>query len=162
MFPTLACVSNPYWNDGWNIGHNCAWYEEYYCANGRPKNGYYGMMTEYYNNPDQHCCGCGKSRKGISKLPDMFIEKFKSSLFLFSQHSIITHLVTADCEWKEWGRWTACSKPCGGGQKTRKRTVKTPARNGGEECSGTPSDEQGCNTDACPGLWQLKALYWSS
>lgn len=45
--------------------------------------------------------------------------------------------------------WGACDKPCGGGNQTRTRTVKTAPTGGGTACP--PLEEsRACNTQACP------------
>ena len=47
-----------------------------------------------------------------------------------------------------------CSKTCGGGVQTRKRTcTNPPPPNGGENCSGLGSDSstRECNNQECPG-----------
>ena len=54
-----------------------------------------------------------------------------------------------NCEMNNWGAWGDCSKTCGGGTKTRSRTVKVQARNGGNSCP-TTSESTSCNTQACP------------
>mmetsp|Transcript_42879 Transcript_42879/g.133570 ORF Transcript_42879/g.133570 Transcript_42879/m.133570 type:complete len:357 (+) Transcript_42879:107-1177(+) len=60
----------------------------------------------------------------------------------------ITHPV--DCQWGEWMEWGPCSAPCGGGARSRARTVGVPAVNGGEECNVADGDDTGvCGQLAC-------------
>lgn len=40
----------------------------------------------------------------------------------------------ADCKMNEWTDWTACSAKCSGGTRTRERTTKSKAKNGGKAC----------------------------
>jgi len=54
-----------------------------------------------------------------------------------------------DCVIGEWTDWTNCSRPCGGGVKTRTRDVKTPPVGHGMECPST-EDVVACNTQQCP------------
>ncbi len=55
-----------------------------------------------------------------------------------------------DCEWGEWHHWGACSKHCGGGQKSRFRHVTTMAKLNGEPCDYKASAEVvACNDHAC-------------
>jgi hypothetical protein len=55
-----------------------------------------------------------------------------------------------DCEWGPWLEWSACSNSCGGGERTRYRTIATPAMNFGKECSADESREVSpCNTHQC-------------
>ena len=55
-----------------------------------------------------------------------------------------------DCSISPWDPWTTCSKPCSGGVQLRKRTVKTPASNGGKDCTGPLTQQESCNTQPCP------------
>jgi len=60
-----------------------------------------------------------------------------------------TNVCPVDCEWNEWGSWTLCTKPCGGGTQNSTRKKKQEALNGGKECSGSDTKSQPCNTDHC-------------
>ena len=54
----------------------------------------------------------------------------------------------------EWGPWGECSKSCGGGDHSRKRTCTNPPRqHGGKDCSGLGDkvEKDSCNTQGCPG-----------
>ncbi|QIG59935.1 thrombospondin type-1 domain-containing protein 7A isoform X8 [Dishui Lake phycodnavirus 4] len=59
----------------------------------------------------------------------------------------------------EWGSWGDCSRPCGGGVKTRTYTHTRPAAHGGMACDIADQfqESQECNTQACPvacvGAW---------
>ena len=44
-------------------------------------------------------------------------------------------------------KWSSCSQSCGPG--TQNRTILVPAKNGGEECTG--SLDRACNERNCPG-----------
>merc|ERR1712179_420155 len=55
-----------------------------------------------------------------------------------------------DCVWGDYGKWSACSKSCGGGEKTRSRAKATEKVNGGHECLGEATQTESCNEDACP------------
>ena len=49
------------------------------------------------------------------------------------------------CQWSPWGKWSACSKTCGGyGKRSRKRTVVKSAKHGGRTCVGSKLDKQSC------------------
>ena len=52
--------------------------------------------------------------------------------------------VSVDCVMSEW---STCSQTCGPG--TQNRTILVPAKNGGEECTG--SLDRACNERNCPG-----------
>lgn len=56
-----------------------------------------------------------------------------------------------DGSWSEWMTWSACSKTCGSGSRTRKRACNLPApENGGKDCEGSSEETEACMTDACP------------
>lgn len=54
-----------------------------------------------------------------------------------------------DCVVSAWSAWSPCSKPCGGGTRTRTRTVETAAANGGQPCP-TLTESTSCNDQPCP------------
>ena len=54
------------------------------------------------------------------------------------------------CEWGAYGPWSACSKTCGGGTRTRTRSVARRAEPGGGNCEGQAQEVQFCATDSCP------------
>ncbi|XP_066920815.1 SCO-spondin-like isoform X2 [Clytia hemisphaerica] len=52
--------------------------------------------------------------------------------------------------WSSWGMFTACSKTCGGGSKSRSRLCNSPSPSyGGSKCAGKANDVQKCNSQAC-------------
>jgi hypothetical protein len=55
-----------------------------------------------------------------------------------------------DCEVSTWGTWDTCSRSCGHGYQTRKRTItRSPAPHGGKPCP-LLEELQPCNAVACP------------
>ena len=66
-------------------------------------------------------------------------------------NNIFLHLGVIDCVWNAYEEWTSCSKDCGGGKRSRARTIKIAASNGGKECSGPTVEEEDCNTHGCVG-----------
>ena len=61
-------------------------------------------------------------------------------------------LFPVDGNWSNYGAWSACSKKCGGGSQTRKRTCNNPAPAfGGNNCLGVAVESRECNTHSCPG-----------
>ena len=58
-----------------------------------------------------------------------------------------------DCQWDEWISWSRCSKPCGGGEQKRSRTIKVHPINEGKKCRKKNSKEkQICHNWFCPGM----------
>jgi hypothetical protein len=55
-----------------------------------------------------------------------------------------------------WSAWSACSEPCGGGSRSRSRSVTTPTC-GGSPC--VPTEVEACNTHGCP--TNCQASTWS-
>eukprot|EP00933_Yihiella_yeosuensis_P079036 TRINITY_DN9111_c0_g10_i1.p1 TRINITY_DN9111_c0_g10~~TRINITY_DN9111_c0_g10_i1.p1 ORF type:complete len:1252 (+),score=222.05 TRINITY_DN9111_c0_g10_i1:165-3920(+) len=55
-----------------------------------------------------------------------------------------------DCKWADWASWGACSKSCGSGKASRKRTRKQYAKYGGHVCYGTENEDKACNEAKCP------------
>ena len=52
--------------------------------------------------------------------------------------------------WSNWGPYSRCSRTCGGGQKTRRRTCnKPPASHGGLPCPGAATQATRCNINPC-------------
>lgn len=55
--------------------------------------------------------------------------------------------------WTEWAEDGLCSKTCGGGTLTKKRTCTDPAPVGaGSICPGEDTEEESCSLDPCPGM----------
>ena len=53
--------------------------------------------------------------------------------------------------WSLWATWSACSKTCGTGTKTRKRScTNPPPQNGGKDCKGIDKQTKSCLLKACP------------
>lgn len=51
-------------------------------------------------------------------------------------------------EWSAWGKWTTCSKPCGGGRKKRLRLCENSLDK--SECAGKDNQIALCNVKKCP------------
>lgn len=60
-----------------------------------------------------------------------------------------------DGKYSDWSEFTDCTKTCGGGQKSRRRScTNPPPQNGGKDCAslGTDTEYADCNVDvSCPG-----------
>eukprot|EP00929_Paragymnodinium_shiwhaense_P001919 TRINITY_DN102123_c0_g1_i1.p1 TRINITY_DN102123_c0_g1~~TRINITY_DN102123_c0_g1_i1.p1 ORF type:complete len:889 (+),score=217.71 TRINITY_DN102123_c0_g1_i1:80-2746(+) len=53
-----------------------------------------------------------------------------------------------DCKMAGWSGWAACSRPCGGGEQLRTRSVAQTSRNGGKPCA-VAVEARSCNIQAC-------------
>jgi len=53
-----------------------------------------------------------------------------------------------DCRVSQWSPWTTCSATCGGGRRSRGRTVDVQSAGGGRECPGLTELEE-CGTAPC-------------
>lgn len=53
-----------------------------------------------------------------------------------------------DCQMSAWSDWSECTSTCGGGLKTRTRTILKPAYNGGKACEHLVEQIE-CNTNPC-------------
>jgi len=54
-----------------------------------------------------------------------------------------------DCVVSLWGEWGECSRTCDGGQRERKRDIKTPAAFNGKPCEASLKEVEGCNDEPC-------------
>ena len=66
--------------------------------------------------------------------------------------------------WGTWDTWATCSKTCGGGVQVRTRKVDTHEENGGTACTDASTEQQNCETGACPagnsfGLYSVYITY---
>ncbi|KAK3095360.1 hypothetical protein FSP39_013702 [Pinctada imbricata] len=62
-----------------------------------------------------------------------------------------TNACSVDGSWGDWSQWGTCTKSCDGGQRSRTRVCDNPApSSGGQDCIGTSSMFEDCNTTACP------------
>ena len=73
-----------------------------------------------------------------------FENEYNSGLIVY------LNLQLVNCEWGEW-RVGECSKTCGGGTKTNRRSPNVNAVFGGESCSGPSNITEVCNIQECPG-----------
>ena len=59
---------------------------------------------------------------------------------------------SGDCVLAAWGQFGACSTTCGGGTKTRIRTILLPQLDGGNPCVGPMEETVACGNPRCPCL----------
>ncbi len=70
-----------------------------------------------------------------------------------------TQRCPVNCVVSAWSAWSACSRSCGGGLQTSRRTVTVAAAHGGAACPALVQ-QQVCNTPNCPINCEVSA--WSS
>lgn len=58
------------------------------------------------------------------------------------------YFIPVPSSWSNWGSWSACSRTCNGGTRSRLRTCE-----GGSNCQGSNIEEEPCNTQSCPQGW---------
>jgi hypothetical protein len=61
-----------------------------------------------------------------------------------------TQACPVHCVWEDWTDFSECSVSCGGGKQSRTRIEAVNAANNGNQCQGEASENQDCNTNACP------------
>jgi len=61
-----------------------------------------------------------------------------------------------DCKMERWSSWSSCTTDCGGGVKSRTRSVDIRPKNGGSFCD-VPSEVTACNTGSCDRNCNLSA-----
>lgn len=78
---------------------------------------------------------------------------------------IFCYFVVVNGGYSDWMPYGVCSKTCGGGVQTRKRTcTNPPPSNGGEDCSGLgpASTTRECNNQECQSkINRLYSHFWS-
>ena len=58
----MTCVDTPDWNNF--SGRSCADYGATWCFGGAARPGHEWTLGATFNNPEQHCCACGKPHDG--------------------------------------------------------------------------------------------------
>ncbi|XP_052715476.1 A disintegrin and metalloproteinase with thrombospondin motifs adt-1-like isoform X1 [Crassostrea angulata] len=111
------------------------------------------------------------SGPNIEELQSIASSPSDEHVFQVSSFSALSHILNAvqtrtcqasvDGGFSEWAMWTPCSRTCGHGLKSRRRTCTNPVptRNG-RNCTGTYSENTVCSIAGCPvdGNWG----HWSS
>ena len=59
-------------------------------------------------------------------------------------------IISVNCQWSSWSRYSGCTKSCGGGTQFTKRT-KTIQESDGGTCSGEKVYSRNCNIQSCEG-----------
>ena len=76
-----------------------------------------------------------------------------SKILTFDQYLV-------NCDWGNYGAWSACTKTCGEGKQYRFRVIKTYESNGGTACDTSHNtEEQDCDNDSCPTKGDILTLF---
>ena len=101
----------------------------------------------------------GQSKKSVCHIFNQFNAFWVLLCILFNILAYFYSHFSVNCQWASWGSWQSCSRSCGGGTQKRYRTKSVVAQNGGNECSGSNTDTQSCNTNNCPGTYKTHTNY---
>jgi len=101
-----------------------------------PGNNYYqdGNSTNC-RNPTYKACDDADSTPCVGRASANYVYKIEK--------------VYADAgkgKWSSWTQWSVCSKPCGGGERTRSRKCNKPCPG---SCLGDALEKLSCNADIC-------------
>ena len=89
---------------------------------------------------------------------DIFVD-FTEALYYGMLSSSFSELLV-NGGWGIWGAYGKCSRLCGGGEKTRKRSCNKPVpSNGGLPCLGQSVQSAKCNTKPCRESIQLTQIF---
>ena len=117
-----------------------------------------GEAAESRNCGEDHCPGDIRSHILNSLLN--YVDNYFSILYINTFHlTICLQLSTVNCEWNDFGNWSACNQDCGGGWQRRSRTVKQKAEYGGIECNGCAAETRACNTHLCPSMAMMSCIF---
>ena len=76
-------------------------------------------------------------------------ESHLTQVYIFDYH-LNYQIQIANGNWNNWSPYSACSKTCGGGSRSKTRTKKVKEVHGGN-CEGEHKINESCNTQDCPG-----------
>ncbi|XP_053684654.1 spondin-2 [Sabethes cyaneus] len=87
-------------------------------------------LREYHNTKSTP----RKVKKFKSKQRSKLLRKLAQANRKLENETTADELPTDDCRVSSWSRWSACSRSCGLGKRTRTRVVLSQAKNQGKEC----------------------------
>ena len=93
-------------------------------------------------------------------LETLCLEQKNSEAFrIFFFHVVYKpYIISVNCQWSSWSRYSGCTKSCGGGTQFTKRT-KTVQESGGGTCSGEKMYSRNCNIQSCKGKFTKSGIY---
>lgn len=113
-------------------------------------------LKEWSDWSDGDCTGLCQRERDIATQKNECGEPCKGSFIETKSCDTNCHKLPAvckdsvDCEWGQWSDWGACTAPCGGGQRTRYRDIKSSPQGNGKLCeSKTKSEVAPCRMQPC-------------
>ena len=79
-----------------------------------------------------------------------FLLKVIECMSILNATFSLTSNLIVNCEWANWDIGE-CSSTCGGGKRINTRDKKVKASHGGIDCPGSPTMNDICNVQECPG-----------
>ncbi len=76
-------------------------------------------------------------------------EKTKIKKIAACNEKVCSQWQPVDCKVSTWGPWSGCSAKCGGGFKTRKKSILKHPKNGGKPCNDDLEEVTSCNEQEC-------------
>jgi len=102
-------------------------------------------VTEWLRGPCTEMCG---PKGGMQNITREVISESPLCPPLLIQRQCNVKACPRDCKMTPWGRWSKCSKDCGGGAQSRIRSIEEEPQNGALPCADTVQ-ERLCNHQAC-------------
>ena len=94
----------------------------------------------------------------------MIITKCSNNIFSSFNSRLILNFIynQVNGKWSPWASYSSCTKRCGTGQMTRRRSCTNPAPSiGGLDCIGSSTETVNCNTFSCEGTCHVNWIIWS-
>ncbi|KAK3738877.1 hypothetical protein QZH41_014661 [Actinostola sp. cb2023] len=152
-----------YWSECWGSNDAYETYDKHGCKDNCKVQGEYGIGTHWsnfmYHLKDEwtachyKACGPGEKLQLIlakdtrPKCPSYNVKLKTTST---KQACPAKKPCPVNGGWSAHSAWSACSKKCGGGTQTSKRTCTKPKpAHGGKPCAGLAVQSRKCNTKSC-------------
>ncbi|CAD7936459.1 unnamed protein product [Amoebophrya sp. A120] len=97
------------------------------------------------------CNGIKERTRRIDTYPDNGGKGCNGSLKQIAacNEKVCSQWQPVNCKVSTWGPWSGCSAKCGGGFKTRKKSILKHPKNGGKPCNDDLEEVTSCNEQEC-------------